>query len=194
MNPPNSNQVTTKTATKVEAVTHDLHSTFPNLFKIGLFSFGGGYAMLPLIQKEIVTNNSWLNLSQFVDVVAISQVTPGPIAINAATFVGYKMAGIFGSAAATLGVVTPSLIVVLSLTLLFLKYNTLDTVQAAFTGIRPAVVALIAAATWGIMPSSIQSVSSLAISVGAFIAIRRFHLDPIVTLLLAAGLGTVLYS
>ncbi len=104
------------------------------------------------------------------------------------------MAGIFGSAAATLGVVTPSLIVVLSLTLLFLKYNTLDTVQAAFTGIRPAVVALIAAATWGIMPSSIQSVSSLAISVGAFIAIRRFHLDPIVTLLLAAGLGTVLYS
>ncbi|HHV07721.1 MAG TPA: chromate transporter [Firmicutes bacterium] len=167
---------------------------FLTFFKIGLFSFGGGYAMLPLIQKEIVTNNSWLNLSQFVDVVAISQVTPGPIAINAATFVGYKMAGIFGSAAATLGVVTPSLIVVLSLTLLFLKYNTLDTVQAAFTGIRPAVVALIAAATWGIMPSSIQSVSSLAISVGAFIAIRRFHLDPIVTLLLAAGLGTVLYS
>ena len=95
---------------------NDSHTTFPNFFKIGLFSFGGGYAMLPLIQQEIVVNNNWLTLSEFIDVVAISQVTPGPIAINAATFVGYKMAGVLGSMAATLGVVTPSLLVVLTLT------------------------------------------------------------------------------
>ncbi len=83
---------------------------FLTFFKIGLFSFGGGgYAMLPLIQQEMVANSNWLTLSEFIDLVAISQVTPGPIAINAATFVGYKMAGVFGSVAATSGVVTPSL-------------------------------------------------------------------------------------
>ncbi len=167
---------------------------FLTFFKIGLFSFGGGYAMLPLIQQEMVANSNWLTLSEFIDLVAISQVTPGPIAINAATFVGYKMAGVFGSVAATSGVVTPSLLIVLSLTRLFLKYNTLDAVQAAFTGIRPALVALIAAAIWGILPSSMQSASSWVISIAAFVAIRQFRLDPILTLLLAAGIGTVLYS
>ena len=167
---------------------------FLTFVKVGLFSFGGGYAMLPLIQKEIVINNGWLTLSQFIDVVAISQVTPGPIAINAATFVGYKMGGVLGSFAATAGVVTPSLLVVLTLTLLFLKYNSLHQVQAAFTGIRPAVVALIAAATWSILPSSMQSTLSWAIATGAFFAIRRLRLDPIVTLLIAAALGAVIYS
>jgi chromate transporter len=167
---------------------------FLTFFKIGLFSFGGGYAMLPLIQKEIVAANGWLTLSQFIDVVAISQVTPGPIAINAATFVGYKMGGVLGSLAATIGVVTPSLLVVLTLTLLFLKYNSLNQVQAAFTGIRPAVVALIAAATWGILPSSLPFASSWVIAAAAFFAIRQLHLDPIVTLLIAAALGTVIYS
>jgi chromate transporter len=168
-----------------------LYLTF---LKIGLFSFGGGYAMLPIIQKEIVMNTGWLTLSQFIDVVAISQVTPGPIAINAATFVGYKMAGVLGSIAATIGVITPSLIIVLTLTLLFLKYNSLDQVQAAFTGIRPVIVALIAAATWGILPSSIQSTSNWAIAVATFFSIRRLHLDPIVTLVIAAALGAVIYS
>ena len=162
--------------------------------KIGLFSFGGGYAMLPLIQQEIVTNFGWLTLSQFIDVVAISQVTPGPIAINAATFVGYKMAGVLGSVAATTGVVTPSLITVLLLSLLFIKYNSLDQVKAAFAGIRPAVVALIAAATWGILPSSIQAGSGWAIALAAFVAIRRLRLNPIFTLILAAVLGTIIYS
>lgn len=150
--------------------------------------------MLPLIQQEIVVNNNWLTLSEFIDVVAISQVTPGPIAINAATFVGYKMAGVLGSMAATLGVVTPSLLVVLTLTFFFIKYNRLQAVQAAFTGIRPAVVALITAAIWGILPSSIQSASSWVISIITFVAIRQFRLDPIITLFLAAGIGTILYS
>ncbi|NMA54740.1 MAG: chromate transporter [Firmicutes bacterium] len=167
---------------------------FKTFFKIGLFSFGGGYAMLPLIQKEIVGNYSWLTLAEFIDLVAISQVTPGPIAINAATFVGYKMAGIFGSTAATCGVVTPSLLVVLTLTLLFVRYNRLESVQAAFAGIRPAVVALIVAAIWNILPPSIQAFSSWVILAATLLAIRRFRVHPILAIFSAAVLGICLYS
>jgi chromate transporter len=167
---------------------------FLAFFKIGLFSFGGGYAMLPLIEKEIVTNHHWLTLSQFIDVVAISQVTPGPIAINAATFVGYKTAGILGSIVATLGVVTPSLLIVLTLALLFTKYNSLPSVKAAFQGIRPAVVALIAAAIWNIIPSSLELVSSWAIALASYFVIRRLSWNPVITLFAAAALGVIIYS
>lgn len=165
---------------------------FLTFFKIGLFSFGGGYAMIPLIQKEIVTLHHWLTLSQFIDVIAISQVTPGPIAINAATFVGYKMAGVWGSAAATAGVVMPSFLVILLLTWVFLRYRSLAVVKAMFSGIRPAVVALIAAATWSILPSSITNLVGVVIAVAAFFAIRRLKLDPILALVLAAALGIVI--
>jgi chromate transporter len=167
---------------------------FATFFKIGLFSFGGGYAMIPLIQREVVTLHQWLTLSQFIDVIAISQVTPGPIAINAATFVGYKAAGVWGSAAATTGVVMPSVLVILALTWVFLRYRSLATVKAMFTGIRPAVVALIVAATWSIIPSSITNVSGVIIAVVAFFAIRRLKLDPILVLVLAAVLGVLIFQ
>lgn len=165
---------------------------FLTFFKIGLFSFGGGYAMIPLIQREIVTIHRWLNLSQFIDVIAISQVTPGPIAINAATFVGYKVAGVWGSAAATTGVVMPSVLVSLALTLAFLRYRSLAVVKAMFTGIRPAVVALIVAATLSILPSSITNFAGLLIALSAFLVIRHFKLDPILALLSAAAIGILI--
>ncbi|HHY97665.1 MAG TPA: chromate transporter [Firmicutes bacterium] len=170
-----------------------LFQLFLSFFKIGLFSFGGGYAMIPLIQREIVTLHKWLNMEQFLDILAISQITPGPIAINSATFVGYKVGGILGSVLATFGVVLPAVIVILILTYFFLKYKNLEPVKAMFRGIRPAVVSLILAATVMIVPSSISDISGVAIAILTFLFIRRFKLDPILALVIAAVAGILIY-
>ncbi len=115
--------------------------------KVGLFGFGGGYAMLSLIQNEIVTKHAWLTEQQFTDIIAVSQVTPGPIGINSATYVGYSVTGsVWGSILATVAVCIPSFIVVIAIALAFAKVRHNRWVDAAFTGIRPASVGLIAAA------------------------------------------------
>ena len=115
--------------------------------KVGLFGFGGGYAMLSLIQNEIVTKHAWLTEQQFTDIIAVSQVTPGPIGINSATYVGYSVTGsVWGSTLATVAVCIPSFIMVIAIALAFAKVRHNRWVDAAFTGIRPASVGLIAAA------------------------------------------------
>lgn len=115
--------------------------------KVGLFGFGGGYAMLSLIQNEIVNKHAWLTEQQFTDIIAVSQVTPGPIGINSATYVGYSVTGsVWGSILATVAVCIPSFIMVISIALAFAKVRHNRWVDAAFTGIRPASVGLIAAA------------------------------------------------
>lgn len=149
--------------------------------------------MIPLIQREIVTLHKWLNMEQFLDILAISQITPGPIAINSATFVGYKVGGILGSVLATFGVVLPAVIVILILTYFFFKYKNLEPVKAMFRGIRPAVVSLILAATVMIVPSSISDISGVAIAILTFLFIRRFKLDPILALVIAAVAGILIY-
>lgn len=115
--------------------------------KVGLFGFGGGYAMLSLIQNEIVTKHAWLTEQQFTDIIAVSQVTPGPIGINSATYVGYSVTGsVWGSILATVAVCIPSFIMVIAIALAFAKVRHNRWVDAVFTGIRPASVGLIAAA------------------------------------------------
>lgn len=115
--------------------------------KVGLFGFGGGYAMLSLIQNEIVTKHAWLTEQQFTDIIAVSQVTPGPIGINSATYVGYSVTGsVWGSILATVAVCIPSFIMVIAIAIAFAKVRHNRWVDAAFTGIRPASVGLIAAA------------------------------------------------
>lgn len=115
--------------------------------KVGLFGFGGGYAMLSLIQNEIVTKHAWLTEQQFTDIIAVSQVTPGPIGINSATYVGYSVTGsVWGSILATVAVCIPSFIMVIAIALAFAKVRHNRWVDAAFTGIRPVSVGLIAAA------------------------------------------------
>lgn len=115
--------------------------------KVGLFGFGGGYAMLSLIQNEIVTKHAWLTEQQFTDIIAVSQVTPGPIGINSATYVGYSVTGsVWGSILATVAVCIPSFIMVIAIAFAFAKVRHNRWVDAAFTGIRPASVGLIAAA------------------------------------------------
>lgn len=129
---------------------------FYTFFIIGLFGFGGGYGMLSLIQTETVTHHHWLSSAEFTNIVAISQMTPGPIGINSATYCGYAavhnagqngMMAVLGSATATLALVLPSFILMILISRMFMKYMQTPTVKSVFTGLRPAVVGLLAAAT-----------------------------------------------
>ena len=117
-----------------------------SFFQISLFSIGGGYAAMPLIQSQVVEQHGWLTMQQFIDIFTISQMTPGPIGINAATFVGTKVAGLPGAVCATVGFVFPSVIIVLILAHLFFKYGDIGPVRGILNGLRPAVVALICSA------------------------------------------------
>ena len=119
---------------------------FCSFFKIGLLSFGGGYAAMPLIQNEVVEARHWLTMPEFTDLITISQMTPGPIALNSPTFVGFRLAGIPGALVATLGCVLPSCIIVTCIAKLYLKYQKLTVIQGILGSLRPAVVGMIAAA------------------------------------------------
>ncbi|NLN06937.1 MAG: chromate transporter [Firmicutes bacterium] len=163
-------------------------------FKIGIFSIGGGYVMLPLIEKEIITAHGWLTLAEFVDIVAIAEMTPGPIAINSATYIGYRTAGFFGSAVATAGVVTPSLLLVLLAATILKQIYRHEWVQAAFGGLRPAVVALIARAAIFIGQTSIQDLAAAAIAASALLLLLKTRLHPIMVLVLAALGGIIIYK
>ncbi len=114
--------------------------------QIGLFSFGGGYAAMPLIEHQVVDVHPWLSAVQFADVITISEMTPGPIAINAATFVGTRVAGIPGALAATCGYIVPSFVIVTLLAWVYTRYRSLSSVQGVLAGLRPAAVAMIASA------------------------------------------------
>lgn len=162
--------------------------------KIGAFSIGGGYAMLPFIQREIIENHGWMTLQEFSDILAISQITPGPIAINSATFVGYKVSGnVFGSIAATLGVVAPSFIMIILLAAFFAKFYEKKAVQAAFKGIRPAIVGLIGAAAYQVTATSVVDVKGMLIFGAAFGSLFNKRVDPIYVIIGSAIVGIILY-
>ena len=119
---------------------------FVSFLQVGMFSFGGGYAAMPLIQEQVVTIHHWLDISEFTDLVTISQMTPGPISINAATFVGIKVAGIPGAVVATGGCILPSCVVVIIIAKVYLKYRKMGMLQGILNALRPAVIAMIASA------------------------------------------------
>ena len=184
---------------------------FFTFFQIGLFGFGGGYAMLSMIQGEVVTSYSWLSAAEFTDIVAISQMTPGPIGINSATYVGYTAAinagyshwwGIFGSAVATFAVVLPSFILMIAISKFFLKYQKHPMVEAVFRGLRPAVVGLLAAAALVLMTAEnfgsyetdlYQFITSIIIFLVVFIGTRKFKANPILMIALCGIAGFLLY-
>ena len=184
---------------------------FLTFFKIGMFSFGGGYGILSVMQGEIVTRNGWLSMAEFTDIVAISQMTPGPISINMATYVGYSiMNNATGSQAiaiatsiiTSLGLMLPSLILMTIISRYLLKYSKGPTVNAIFSVLRPTVVGLIASAALLLMTSEnygtptgtpLRFWVSVAISIAAFIAVRR-KVSPILILLLSGLFTGVLYS
>ena len=139
---------------------------FLSFLQIGAFSFGGGYAAMPLIQNQVVQLHPWLSQSEFTDLITISQMTPGPIAINSATFVGTRIAGMPGALAATAGCVLPSCILVTLLAKIYLKYRNLSLLQGVLKSLRPAVIAMIAAAGASILVNAFwgESIASLTAS------------------------------
>ncbi len=160
-------------------------------FKIGLFSFGGGYAILAMIQQEVVINNPWLTKAEFMQVVAISQMTPGPIAINAATFIGYQKAGIFGSLLCTFGVILPSLIIMMIITISYLKLRKLGWFIQIFKRLRLLSVGLIGAALIMIMGNAVKDLYSVGIFLACFLLTWRFKLNPFTMLIAAAIFGMI---
>lgn len=183
---------------------------FYTFFKIGLFGFGGGYAMLSMIQGEVVTRYGWLTPQEFTDIVAISQMTPGPIGINSATYVGYSTIaeqygtsmGVLGSCVATFAVVLPSFILMLTISKFFLKYQKHPAVEAVFSGLRPAVVGLLASAALLLMNtenfSSPQEdmysfIISIIIFLAAFIGTRKYKVNPILMIIVCGIAGLILY-
>ena len=174
---------------------------FWSFLQVGAFSFGGGYAALPLIESIVVDQNGWLSIAEFTDLITISQMTPGPIAINSATFVGLSIGGFWGAIAATLGNVAPSIILVTLIAWLYMKYNTLDTLQNVLKALRPAVIAMIATAgvslvitaIWGegaILFSNMNIVAVVLFGFSLFLLLK-YKLSPILVMVLAGVLNVV---
>ena len=175
---------------------------FWSFVQIGLFSFGGGYAAMPLIQGQVVTQHGWLTMSEFTDLITISQMTPGPIAINSATFVGIKIAGIMGAIVATIGCILPSCIIVMVIARLYLKYRKMALLQGVLNALRPAVVAMIASAGvsvvitafWGNSAQVVLASTNwmmVAIFVVCFVLLSKFRMNPIWVMILAGVMNTM---
>lgn len=177
-----------------------------SFMQIGLFSIGGGYAAMPVIQSQVVDLHHWLTLEEFADVITIAEMTPGPIAINSATFVGIQVAGIPGAIVSTLGCVIPSCIIVLTLAFFYYKYKNLRMVQGVLEGLRPAIVALIASAGLSILILSvfgnngiswaihqINWVSVVLFGVALFV-LRKWKPSPIVVMLGCGVVGMLVYQ
>jgi len=176
---------------------------FLSFFQIGLLSFGGGYAAMPLIKEQVVELHGWLSMSGFADIITIAEMTPGPVAINCATFVGIQVAGIPGAVIATLGCITPSCFIVTVLAFVYYKYKGLDTVKAVLASIRPAIIAMIASAGLTLFELSIRpegsfvceglpvNIVAVIVFVLAFFVTKKFKASPI-SVIAGSGVLTLL--
>ena len=164
---------------------------FWTFFKIGAFTFGGGYAMIPLIQKETVDNHKWITEDDIMEIIAIAESTPGPIAINSATFVGYRTCGVLGAAAATLGVVLPSFVIILAISGVLRQFQDLKAVQYAFNGIRAGVLALLFKALWTMYKKSPKGWVSYVVMGGSFLLTAILDVDVLPVIIGCAVFGLV---
>lgn len=167
---------------------------FFTFLKIGTFSFGGGYAMIPFIQREIIENHHWINNNVFMDIIGISQMTSGPIAINSATFVGYKVSGVLGSIAATLGVVTMSFILVSIASKAMEKFKESKVLRGALLGMRPVLIALIIQAFFDLAKDAYIDIKSVIITliIGALLLSKKVH--PIIAIIISGIFGIIFYG
>ena len=174
---------------------------FWSFLQIGLFSFGGGYAAMPLIQGQVVAEHGLLSMTEFTDLITISQMTPGPIAVNSATFVGIKIAGIPGAIVATAGCILPSCIIVMLIARLYLKYRKMELLQGVLNSLRPAVVAMIASAGisvlitafWGSSMEIVLADTNWLMAVifaGCIVLLKKCRMNPIWVMLLAGAANT----
>lgn len=170
---------------------HKVLSLFLTFLKIGAFTFGGGYAMIPLIQKEVVEKKKWMTDEDILEMVAIAESTPGPIAINAATFVGYRTAGFGGALLSTVGVVLPSFIIIAAISFVLRAFQNLAAVRYAFWGIRAGVLALIIKALWSMYQQNKKGLMSYLIMALAFIAVAVFNIRVLWVIIGCAVFGLV---
>jgi len=164
---------------------------FSSFIKIGAFTFGGGYAMIPLIQKEVVEKRKWITDQEILEIIAIAESTPGPIAVNAATFTGYKTAGLLGAFLATIGVVLPSFLIIAAVSLALEQFESLRAVQYAFQGIRAGVLALILKALVSMYGQCPRSRISYAIAAIAFLFVAVFGINVLIVIVICAVIGLV---
>ncbi len=166
---------------------------FSDFFKIGAFTLGGGYAMIPIIQSEVVDRRRWLKQEEFLDIIAIAQSCPGVFAINMSVFIGYKLRKLPGALCAAFGTTLPSFAIILLIAMFFSRFQDNPVVESIFKGIRPAVVALIAAPTFTLAKSAKITLSNCWIPIGSALAIYLMGVNP-VFIILAAGFGGYLYG
>jgi len=172
---------------------------FLSFIQVGLFSIGGGYAAMPLIQSQVVEKYGWLSMKEFTDLITIAEMTPGPIAVNSASFVGIRIAGPFGAVVATLGCILPSLLIVSLLAYVYFKYKKLSGLQSVLACLRPAVVALIAGAGLSILKMVLFDSNAIKIDnmniIGAVIfvialaALRKWKFNPILVMACCGVVG-----
>ena len=162
-------------------------------FKIGAFTFGGGYAMIPLIRNEVVNRKLWLNDDEFMDMLALAQSAPGPISLNTALFVGNKQLGFKGSLFCGLGIILPSFIIILIIAVLFTQFKENPVIESIFKGIRPAVVALIAAPLLGLSKSAGVNLKNIWIPIIVALAVWLLKISPVYIILVAILSGVLYY-
>ncbi len=167
----------------------ELFKLYIIFFRIGLFSIGGGYVMLPMLRREMVEDRGWLTDDELIDYYAIAQATPGIIAVNTATFVGYKRRGIPGAVASTAGMVSPSLIIITVIAIFFTRFQEIPAVQRAFRGVRVAVAVLLSFTVASLIKKTVRSVLEIILAVGAFLGVSLIGISPVPILLTAALVG-----
>ena len=177
--------------TGVNVMKKKLWALFATFFKIGAFTFGGGYAMIPLIQKEAVEKHKWVTDDDILEIIAIAESTPGPIAINSATFVGYRTAGVLGAFCATLGVVLPSFCVILAISYVLQQFQDIMAVQYAFNGIRAGVLALLFKALWSMYQKSPKGWASYVVMAAAFVLTAFLKVNVLLVIVACGVFGLV---
>ena len=168
-----------------------LLQVFWSFFKIGAFTFGGGYAMIPLIQNEAVEKRGWVTDDDILEIIAIAESTPGPIAINSATFVGYRAAGVLGSMFATVGVVLPSFVIILLISFVLKQFQDIQAVQYAFHGIRAGVLALLCKSLWTMYKKSPKGWAAYIVMAAAFVLTAIFDVNVIFVVIGCALFGLI---
>lgn len=164
-----------------------------SFLKIGMFGFGGGYAMLPFIESEVVSVNGWISKTQFLDVLGISQMTPGPVSINTATFVGYKLSGLIGGLIATLGVISFSFVAVILISKSMQKFKNNRYIEGALNGVKPVLIALVISAFVSLAKDSYHDYKSIIIGIIAIGMLLSKKIHPIIVIIISAFLGILLY-
>ncbi len=168
-----------------------LYKLFTTFFRIGLFTFGGGYAMVPLIERDVVEKNGWVGKDNFIDLLAVAQSAPGVFAVNMAVFIGYRLRGKRGALAASLGCVLPSVAIILIIALFFRSFRHIEVVNNIFMGIRPVVVALIAVPVFNVARSAKLSWMTAWIPVLSALLIVQFGVSPIYVIIVAGVAGFI---